>query len=153
MKPEYIIIHHSLTKDSGTVSWSSIRNHHVKNLGYRDIGYHFGIEQVTNPFDGSLSTETLMGRLPTSMGAHCVPRNRDSIGICLIGNFDETIPDPVVWDKALALCNWLQSQYSILVRNVLGHREAQIARTCPGKFFDLDRFRSDLSNMLWNKIG
>lgn len=149
MNPEYIILHHSLTKDSGTVSWSAIRSYHTNTLGWLDIGYHYGIEKVN-----SLGTyEIMLGRFPDEIGAHCVPRNKDSIGICLIGNFDEEkVPDRQ-WDCAVNLCCYLRRNFGILPYQILGHREAQENRTCPGKNFDMDKFRLDVQNKLWNKIG
>jgi N-acetylmuramoyl-L-alanine amidase len=153
MKPEYIIIHHSLTRDSGTVSWAAIRSYHMKVLGYRAIGYHYGIEYVTNPYDQLISYEILLGRYPGEQGAHCIPRNRDSIGVDIIGNFDEAIPDPKIWNKAVELVAWLRVEYGIGYFRVLGHREAQANRTCPGKFFDMNAFRDAVERKFWNRAG
>lgn len=149
MNPEYIILHHSLTKDGETVSWDNIREYHTKVQGWRAVGYHYGIEMV----DNTKNYEIFIGRFPDEIGAHCVPRNRDSIGICLIGNFDESPPPQEQWNKALDLCHYLVRQFGVLTSNVLGHREAQENRTCPGKYFDVDKFRLELNNRRWNKIG
>ena len=58
MTPQMIILHHSLTADTHTVSWGAIRRYHTKTLGWRDIGYHFGLELARN------HVEVLMGRMP-----------------------------------------------------------------------------------------
>lgn len=38
-KPDGFLIHHSGTRDSGTVSWSAIRSFHLYDRGWADIGY------------------------------------------------------------------------------------------------------------------
>ena len=40
MKPDYILIHSSGTKDSETLSWGAIRQYHIFDNGWIAIGYH-----------------------------------------------------------------------------------------------------------------
>jgi hypothetical protein len=126
MKPNKIIIHHSLTKDSGTVSWGAIRKYHMQTLGWNDIGYPFGIELIGDHY------ETLIGRRPDLTGAHTIGQNDQSIGICVIGNFDE---DPVttgIKDALQNLLTWLILLYGISSKEIYGHCEFA-PKTCPGK--------------------
>lgn len=53
-----------------------IRDIHVNQNGWRDIGYHYVIKR-----DGSIEK----GRDESVVGAHTTGHNHDSIGICLIG--------------------------------------------------------------------
>lgn len=138
IKPQYIILHHSLTKDGHTVSWGAIRRYHMVDMGWRDIGYHYGIEDV----DGHM--EILMGRLPGETGAHCPGMNQRSIGICCVGNFDAAPPPDDQWQLCLNLTRALMALHEIPADRVLGHREAMERRTCPGRFWDLKLFRSML---------
>jgi N-acetylmuramoyl-L-alanine amidase len=71
----YIIIHCSDTYTDQFVNASVIDGWH-KSRGWDGIGYHFVIN-----IDGTVET----GRSIDKIGAHCKARNRDSIGICLIG--------------------------------------------------------------------
>lgn len=136
MHPNRIILHHSLTHDSGTVSWGAIRNYHVNHNGWSDIGYHFGIENLRG------QTEILMGRFPDQRGAHCRGNNSDSIGICFVGNFDVEPPSEIVWKKGIMLCKYLMEVLHI--QTIQGHRELNPGKTCPGKLFDLDKFKLEL---------
>jgi N-acetylmuramoyl-L-alanine amidase len=128
-----IILHHSLTKDSETVSWGAIRNFHINTNGFRDIGYHFGIENLRG------QTEILMGRMTDQVGAHCAGHNTGSIGICFVGNFDIAPPPEESWNKGIELCRYLMRNFTIT--DVLGHVELNPNKSCPGKLFDLDKFR------------
>ena len=81
----------------------------------------------------------------TDSGAHCKQRdmNRQSLGICVIGNYDrQTVPTDV-WDKTVGLVQSLITVFDIPVENVKGHRD-YAPKSCPGKMFDLDKFRSNL---------
>jgi len=142
MKPEKIVIHHSLTKDSGSVSWGAIRRYHEMKKNWIDIGYHFGIEKVNGTY------EILMGRMMNQAGAHCRAKgfNQFSLGICLVGNLDEKMTTGI-WLGAFRLVHSLMDVFGLKPEDVVGHREvADDGRTCPGMLFDLDDFREKLES-------
>ncbi len=155
MLVEYIVIHHSATKDSGTVSWQAIRRYHVLTNGWLDIGYHFGLELIDDG-GGLARTEILIGRMPGTVGAHTkeAGMNRRSLGILCTGNFDEDLLPRDMIERLGNLVQWLQRVYNIPKRNVIGHREVGLMvgldwrngqyKSCPGSNFDLDRFREGL---------
>ncbi len=138
MKPTKIILHCSDTKDSGTVSWGAIRTYHTNTIGWKDIGYHFGIELVGSYY------EILLGRLLTEPGAHCEGHNADSIGICFVGAFDTEAVPAKQWDKGIKLVRWLMTIFNLTNRDVYGHREFNKQKTCPGTKFNLNTFRVQL---------
>lgn len=139
MIPSYIIIHHSLTKDGDTLDWQAIRRYHVEHNGWATVGYHYGIEVVNS------EVEILVGRLMTRWGAHCLGYNQRSLGICVVGNFDEAKPSAKIWETAIELTQSLMDCLRIPPDHVLGHREAaKDSRSCPGKLWDMDEFRRRL---------
>ena len=140
MYPDKIIIHHSLTKDNQTVSWNAIRKYHMDVKGWDDIGYHYGIELVGDKH------EILVGRQMTTPGAHTKGRNKSSLGICLIGNFDVQPPVKEMWDLAVSLVDSLCNILYITSNSVYSHNRYAPDRSCPGKAFNMDRFRGDVSN-------
>lgn len=131
------MIHHSLTKDTGTVSWSAIRKYHVQHLGWKDIGYHFGIEWA------GLEHEAVVGRPLDMEGAHCKEgqMNQKAIGICVVGNYDMYEPSS---HALLCLANRLILPLSRIFnipldrQHIVFHREFARYKTCPGTYFTKD---------------
>jgi N-acetylmuramoyl-L-alanine amidase len=153
---KFIVIHHSATLDGKTFDWQAIRNYHINTLGWKDIGYHFGIEKINEQY------EILIGRNMLEVGAHTYGINSISLGICLVGNFDtDKVPDQQL-SKALELTRTLMKVFNIPIENVIGHREVYVlcqeklincdkrvieenTKTCPGLNFSMNYFRELLA--------
>jgi len=154
MNPQYVIIHHSLTKDGLVADWEAIRKYHREVNGWSDIGYHYGIERV----GGGLSLQ--VGRPESEPGAHCkeMHMNLKSIGICVVGNFELAPPGLEVMRFLADIVRRKVAEYGIPVNAVLGHREVGLMagydwrkgqyKSCPGRHFQMDVLRAMLSGEL-----
>tara|TARA_R100000388_G_C7221694_1_gene149354 strand:- start:135 stop:554 length:420 start_codon:yes stop_codon:yes gene_type:complete len=111
-KIKQIIVHHSASDLNTTVD--DIRDWHVYNNGWSDIGYHYIILG-----DGSLAK----GRPVNKIGAHAKGKNRYSIGICVVGNFENITPQPQQVLKLENLINSLCIEYGIGWNDVSAHRD------------------------------
>ncbi len=134
----HLVVHHSLTKDSGTVSWGAIRDYHMNTNGWRAIGYHLGVEQIGDHY------EMLVGRPLTWSAAAAKEQRMNHVGIhvCFVGNYDEKPPPPKMLAFALphlaAICDIVGIQVDRT--HVIGHREVAPYKTCPGEQFNMDDF-------------
>lgn len=127
--PTGIMIHHSLTADSKTLSVEAIRRHHVEVNGWDDIGYHLLIEMVGD------SARIVSGRNLLYQGAHCPAVNCTHLGLCIVGNFDKTVPLPEILEATSRACLGLMEFYpGIRHENVAFHSQYS-SKTCPGKLF------------------
>jgi len=140
--PDTIIIHHSLTKDGSTVNWQAIRRYHMDEMRWIEIGCNYGIELIGTQY------EILLGRFEGTIGAHTIGHNIHSIGICFVGNFDEDYPDMAQWNKGVELCANIALRCAIPSANIKGHNDYAPYKSCPGKRFDMDLFRNDVSAIL-----
>lgn len=75
-----IIIHCSATKPSVDIGVKEIKNWHVNNNGWADIGYHYVVR---------LNGYIEHGRAEWRQGAHCLGHNKHSIGICYVGGLNQ----------------------------------------------------------------
>ena len=134
MIPKRIILHHSLTKDSQTVSWGAIRKYHMEVMGWKEIGYHFGSEIVGDHY------EILVGRMMNEVGAHCEGQNKDTLSICFVGNFDLDEVPPEQWNQGIKLVASLCTIFKISPSMIYGHHEFNPNKTCPGLKFPVHGF-------------
>lgn len=140
MRPTMIILHHSLTKDSGTVSAQAIRRYHKETLGWRDVGYHFLLELVGN------EVEVFTGRPLDEAGAHTKGYN-NSIGICCVGNYDvDDLPD-AMFAKLVPLLRGLLRTLNIPLTNLRRHSEFA-PKSCPGVRFPMMKVLAALKREL-----
>jgi N-acetylmuramoyl-L-alanine amidase len=134
----HIMLHHSLTPDGQTVSWGAIRRYHVETRGWDAIGYHYGVELVGDHY------EVLLGRSELDPAAACPQElmNSRALHVCCVGNFDEAPPPRAMLDVLVGLVILpAMVEYGLPPERIIGHRDANHAKTCPGTQFDLEVVR------------
>jgi hypothetical protein len=135
---QYLVIHHSLTRDGQTVSWDTIRSYHTRVKGWAECGYQFGVELIGNHH------EMLVGRPLLDRAAAATQKNMNRLGVhvCFVGNYDVAPPPPSMLEFAFphlaSICDALN--IPIDREHVIGHREVAPYKSCPGTQFDLDAF-------------
>lgn len=133
-----ITIHHSATADTATPE--SFARYHVDTKGWPGIGYHF----VITPAGTIFQTNPV-----TANSYHNGYNNSVAIGICLIGNFDETTVPAAQMKAARWLVSYLQKKYGIIYLN--SHKEYKNATSCPGRNVDMTAFRKETG--LLSRVG
>ena len=130
--PKYLVYHHTA---SNNVSAKEIHKAHIEK-GWGGIGYHFYIRK-----DGTI----YRGRPEDVMGAHVYERNRDTLGICLEGNFEKEEPSNEQINSLVKLSADMIMKYNI--EDLMGHKDLYNT-LCPGKEFDLDEVKNMISDEL-----
>ncbi|CAA9386328.1 MAG: hypothetical protein AVDCRST_MAG64-958 [uncultured Phycisphaerae bacterium] len=129
-KWKWIVVHHSATPVGGAARFN--KEHQAK--GWDELGYHFVIGNGTDTGNGAIEVGNRWAR--QKHGAHCkTPDNRyneEGIGICLVGNFDQTRPSDAQLKALAKLVGHLERAYNIPADRVIGHGDAK-ATECPGR--------------------
>ena len=131
-----IIIHCSDTYTSMDIGYDEIRQWHVVENGWDDVGYHSIIRR-----DGTIEA----GRPVGTPGEHAKGYNHDSIGICMVGGKgDDNEPDcnftSAQWAALKELCLDMMFMYNA---EIIGHRDVS-HKACP--CFDVKTWASTLIN-------
>jgi hypothetical protein len=136
---QWIVIHHSATPTGAAATFDKMH----KAKGWDELGYHFVIGNGTDTRDGQVEVGSRWPR--QKWGAHAkTPDNRFNdfgIGICLVGNFDNTQPSAEQMRSLSKLVAHLMKTYRIPADRVVGHGDTGNPTHCPGRLMNIAQVR------------
>jgi LysM repeat protein len=140
---KHIVIHHSGV-DTGTMAGMD-RYHRETRHMENGLAYHFVIGNAHGLGDGEIGVGSRWTKqLP---GGHLISeaQNQVSIGICLVGNFDNSEPTPKQLERLSALVRALMKRCRLPPAAVSTHQQINVVHTrCPGQKFPLRKLMSSL---------
>ena len=146
-------VHHSATGNNYRCSQASsvirsIYRYHVKSSGWRDIGYNFLVDKCGNIYEGRAG-----GVTKPVQGAHTLGFNGNSMGIAVLGSFNDKQPPAPAVEGVARLTAWKLGLYganpagktylksgggnlfqkgkNVRLNVISGHRDG-FATECPG---------------------
>ncbi len=114
----------------------SIYYFHARSRGWGDIGYNYIIDPLGNIYEGRYGG-------PEVVGAHALCYNNGSMGIAVIGNYEDNhVPEPAK-NALIGLISQKAQQFKIdtqgksdmrgkSLNNIYGHKDVR-STACPGK--------------------
>jgi hypothetical protein len=132
----WIVLHHSATSGGNVASIDRAHRLQKDAQGrpWLGIGYHFVVGNGQPMGDGEVQP-TFRWKHQIA-GAHSGKRdyNERGIGICLIGNFDQSPPTAQQLTATTRLVEALCQQHEIPPQRIVRHADVQ-ATACPGRLF------------------
>ena len=120
-----IVIHCSATPPTMDIGVEKIREWHVKDNGWDDVGYHHIITR-----DGTIEP----ARPEEMQGAHAPKVNHRSIAICMIGGSDANGG----WSNNFTNEQWVTLKALLLnltkkyeIKKIIGHYQVDDKKECP----------------------
>ena len=142
---KYVVLHHSATIDGSVASIDESHRQRRDQFGspWTGIGYHFVLGNGLGMSDGRV--EPTFRWQQQLHGAHSGsrPHNLHGIGICLVGDFEQTPPTPRQVAATERLLQWLCNRYGINRRQILRHADIAATR-CPGRLFPFSELLDSL---------
>jgi hypothetical protein len=140
----HLIVHHSAGTNNAN-DWAAIvraiYDLHVVGNGWADIGYNYLVDPNGVVYEG---------RGEDVLGAHFCARNSNTMGVCVMGNFQNQAPTEDAVNSLVNLLSWkafkenidpvgrsLHPSSGLNLSHISGHREG-CNTACPGdQFFPL----------------
>ncbi|MEZ0538564.1 N-acetylmuramoyl-L-alanine amidase [Fibrella arboris] len=145
-KVQFIVVHHSVTSNTATDQVEEVRNIyllHTLSNGWNDIGYNFLIGRDGVIYEGRDGQGMMDG--DNVLGAHFCAQNSGTMGICLLGNFNEAQPGSSAIASLAKLIGWKLKKEGLQpigmafhpgsakqLDVISGHRDGVCTTECPG---------------------
>ena len=146
---KYIVIHHS-AGDYGTIEFLQ-QVHRERQAGdpIDAIPYHYVIGNGNGLGLGEVASDWRKDY--NIWGTHLSARNKAKnflgLGICLIGNFEETNVPEAQFNALVSLTKSLMNEYGIAANNVGFHGQLDGEHSkCPGRHFPHERFTAAIAS-------
>ncbi|MGB0743424.1 MAG: LysM peptidoglycan-binding domain-containing protein [Opitutales bacterium] len=130
-----IVVHHSAIKHGNAAKYDAA---HRRRGMHNGLAYHFVIGNGIDSGDGEIEVGPRWKKQLLGGHVKSYQTNLTAIGICLVGNFEETHPSRRQLDAFTQLMDWLRGDVVPKARKFAGHKELKGEQTiCPGKNFPL----------------
>lgn len=135
-----IIVHHSAIKYGNAAIYDKA---HRKRGMQNGLAYHFIIGNGIDSGDGEIEVGPRWHKQLLGGHVKSYKVNLTAIGICLVGNFEESYPTKRQLSAFTQLMDWLQSDVLKKKTKFAGHKEIKGEQTiCPGRNFPLSAMHS-----------
>ncbi len=160
-KVTHLIVHHSAGTNTSS-NWkgvvASIFDFHVNTNGWQDVGYNWLIDPNGVIYEGRGGGDNVRG-------AHMCGYNNNTMGVCMLGNFELVEPSIAMMQSLQQLLAYKACKESIaptgssnivshtgFMKNISGHKEgcAPNHTSCPGKFLfaKMEQIRTEADQYL-----
>lgn len=108
-----VVIHHTAESNDYTCAQGpavvrGIYAYHVKQLGWKDLGYNFLVDKCGTVYEGRKG-----GVDRPVMGAHAYGFNAETTGISVLGTYTSTAPSQAALTSVARIAAWKLGQYGV----------------------------------------
>ncbi|MEV5999569.1 N-acetylmuramoyl-L-alanine amidase [Streptomyces griseomycini] len=112
-KIKAVVVHHTAESNDYTCAQGpavvrGIYAYHVKQLGWKDLGYNFLVDKCGTVYEGRKG-----GVDRPVMGAHAYGFNSETTGISVLGTYTSTVPSTAAMTSVARIAAWKLGQYGV----------------------------------------
>jgi len=138
-----VVIHHSASASGSAVGMD--RYHRESRRMENGLAYHFVIGNGRGAKDGDITVGHRWTRQLNGGHLASETQNASSLGICLVGNFENSVPTRKQMEALRELVLYLMTRCELETQDVHTHRQINAKPTaCPGKRFPERAFMRSL---------